>query len=172
MLVLARQEGDGITFPELNLEVEILRIQGSRVQVGVHAPREITILRSELMPDDWNRDGSSREDSRKSMDLQNRLRDVANLLTTARSQWEQGDLEGVEATLRSMVARQDAQPRGDSPARGKSPALGDRPPTSATHVSEPSTEYDCKSNCQQPQTIHPACPLHDVTRARAEGLAC
>ena len=48
MLVLARQEGDGITFPDLNLEVEILRIQGSRVQIGVHAPREITVLRSEL----------------------------------------------------------------------------------------------------------------------------
>jgi carbon storage regulator CsrA len=49
MLVLSRHEGDGISFPDLDLSVEIVKIQGSRVQVGVKAPKEIQILRSELV---------------------------------------------------------------------------------------------------------------------------
>jgi carbon storage regulator len=49
MLVLSRHAGDGISFPDLDLAVEIVKIQGSRVQVGVKAPKDIQILRSELV---------------------------------------------------------------------------------------------------------------------------
>jgi carbon storage regulator len=161
MLVLARQEGDGITFPGLNLEVEILRIQGSRVQIGVHAPREITVLRSELVSDELVGNGSSREDAKKALDLQNRLREVAKLLTTARSQWEQGDLEAVEKTLRSMVARQGSPERATSHVSE---------PAASYNCSKPAVTYDCKSVCEQLKIVHPECPLRDI--ARAEGLAC
>ena len=171
MLVLARQEGDGITFPDLNLEVEILKIQGSRVQVGIHAPREITVLRSELVSDDVVRSGSSREDAKKATDLQDRLCDVAKLLATARSQWEQGDLEAVERTLRAMVARQGSQERPISHV-SESPAAYDCTQPSAPQPStpQPSTPHDSKRVCPPSKKIHSACPLCDT--ARAEGLAC
>ncbi|MBU6236179.1 MAG: carbon storage regulator [Planctomycetes bacterium] len=161
MLVLARQEGDGITFPDLNLEVEILRIQGSRVQIGVHAPREITVLRSELVSDELVGNGSSREDAKKALDLQNRLREVAKLLTTARLQWEQGDLEAVEKTLRSMVARQGSPDRATSQVSE---------PAASYNCSKPAVTHDCRSVCEQLKIVHPECPLRDI--ARAEGLAC
>jgi len=52
MLVLTRNEGEGITFPDLELEVKILRISGNRIQVGVDASLKIRALRSELVSSD------------------------------------------------------------------------------------------------------------------------
>jgi carbon storage regulator CsrA len=155
MLVLARQEGDGITFPDLNLEVEVLRIQGRRVQLGVHAARDLTVLRSELLPEDSHPPGEACANSEKAMELQRRLRELSVLLATAKAQYERSDLEGVERTLRSIAAR------STSPER-------------STHqVSEPVASYDCRSACQHLHAIHPDCPLQDATAVRGlEGLAC
>lgn len=49
MLVLSRQAGDGVEFPDLELSFEILKIHSNRVQVGVRAPKSVRILRSELV---------------------------------------------------------------------------------------------------------------------------
>ncbi len=48
MLVLSRGAGDGISFPDLDLVVEILKVQGKRVQLGISAADTIRVLRSEL----------------------------------------------------------------------------------------------------------------------------
>jgi len=49
MLVLSRHEGEAICFPELDMAVKIVKIHSHRVQVGVTAPSDIQILRSELV---------------------------------------------------------------------------------------------------------------------------
>lgn len=155
MLVLARQEGDGITFPDLNLEVEVLRIQGRRVQLGVHAARDLTVLRSELLPEDSHPRGDACAEPEKSQELQKRLRELSVLLATAKAQYERSDLEGVERTLRSIAARSASSER------------------STHHVSEPAATYDCRSACRNLPTIPLGCPLQDASAARAlEGLAC
>jgi len=48
MLVLSRKEDDKILFPNLGISVQILRIEGNKVRVGVDAPRDVKILRHEL----------------------------------------------------------------------------------------------------------------------------
>lgn len=48
MLVLSRGLQDKILFPNLGVTVEILRIAGNQVRVGVDAPKDIRILRHEL----------------------------------------------------------------------------------------------------------------------------
>lgn len=48
MLVLSRKEDDKILFPNLGITVQILRVEGSKVRVGVDAPRDVKILRHEL----------------------------------------------------------------------------------------------------------------------------
>ncbi len=48
MLVLSRKENQKIRFPDLDVTVEILRVKGSAVRVGVDAPMEIRILRDEI----------------------------------------------------------------------------------------------------------------------------
>ncbi len=51
MLVLSRKKEQKILFPTLGVTLEILRISGNAVSVGIEAPRSIQVLRSELHPD-------------------------------------------------------------------------------------------------------------------------
>ncbi len=48
MLVLSRKVTDSIRFPELDITVEILKVKGSNVRVGIDAPIEINVLRGEI----------------------------------------------------------------------------------------------------------------------------
>jgi carbon storage regulator CsrA len=47
MLVLSRKEGESITLPEVNVEVRVIGLRRSKVQLGIQAPKEITVSRGE-----------------------------------------------------------------------------------------------------------------------------
>ena len=49
MLVLSRKESQTITIGD-DIEVTVVAIQGGRVKVGISAPRNVPIRRSELSP--------------------------------------------------------------------------------------------------------------------------
>ena len=48
MLVLSRRENEKIVFPNLGISVEVIRIAGKAVRIGVDAPKHIRILRDEV----------------------------------------------------------------------------------------------------------------------------
>jgi len=48
MLVLSRKQNDQILLPNLGVRVEILRIAGNSVRVGIQAPQSVRVLRGEL----------------------------------------------------------------------------------------------------------------------------
>jgi carbon storage regulator len=48
MLVLSRKPGESILIGD-NIEVKIIDVQGDQVKIGINAPRDVTILRKELM---------------------------------------------------------------------------------------------------------------------------
>lgn len=48
MLVLSRKAGQSILIGH-NIEVKIIEVQGEQVRIGINAPRDVTILRKELM---------------------------------------------------------------------------------------------------------------------------
>ncbi len=48
MLVLSRRQNDKIVFPHLGVTVEILRISGRAVRIGVRAPADVSVLRHEV----------------------------------------------------------------------------------------------------------------------------
>lgn len=156
MLVLARQEGDGITFPDLNVEVEILKIQGNRVQVGVHAPRDIAILRSELVEDQTVAVSNSEAGSRQMDSLRAKLSEAAIQLAIARAQLERGDVEGVEKTLRAMSRSESTKSFSASQVSEK-PAAYCCDDRSVHHPAQRSH----RSGCQRLETIQ-----------GMEGLAC
>ncbi|MFS8501283.1 MAG: carbon storage regulator CsrA [Caldicoprobacter sp.] len=48
MLVLSRKVGQSVLIGH-NIEVKIIEVQGEQVRIGINAPRDVTILRKELM---------------------------------------------------------------------------------------------------------------------------
>jgi carbon storage regulator CsrA len=49
MLVLSRRESEKIFFPDLGISLEIVRVKGNTVRVGIDAPQEVRVLRGELL---------------------------------------------------------------------------------------------------------------------------
>ena len=48
MLVLSRKENDKLLLPTLNISIEVVRIQGNSVRLGIDAPQDVPILRHEI----------------------------------------------------------------------------------------------------------------------------
>jgi carbon storage regulator CsrA len=48
MLVLSRKEHDKLILPTLNISIEVVRIQGNTVRLGIDAPSDVPILRHEI----------------------------------------------------------------------------------------------------------------------------
>ena len=48
MLVLSRKIGEGIVIPHYRATVTIMEVAGNRVKLGISAPADVLVLRSEL----------------------------------------------------------------------------------------------------------------------------
>lgn len=48
MLVLSRKEHDKLVLPTLKISVEVVRIQGNTVRLGIEAPSDVPIMRHEI----------------------------------------------------------------------------------------------------------------------------
>ena len=48
MLVLSRGRNDKVVFPTLGISVEILRVAGNKVRLGIEAPHEVPVHRHEI----------------------------------------------------------------------------------------------------------------------------
>lgn len=48
MLVLSRRESESIVIPQARIEIVVRSIEGDRVRIGIKAPDEIDIYRSEI----------------------------------------------------------------------------------------------------------------------------
>ena len=49
MLVLSRKQNQSIVIGE-NIQLEILKVSGNTVRIGISAPKEVKVLRGELAP--------------------------------------------------------------------------------------------------------------------------
>lgn len=60
MLVLSRREQESIVFPKLGIRIEVARLRGKAVSLGIEAPDAVRILRGEIAtPDDFAADDPS-----------------------------------------------------------------------------------------------------------------
>ncbi len=51
MLILSRRIGEKIVVPGLQAEISIIAIVGTRVQLGIQAPKDVSIRRQEFLVD-------------------------------------------------------------------------------------------------------------------------
>jgi carbon storage regulator len=63
MLVVTRTSGEGISVGD-GIEVHVLSVSGRKVRIGIRAPREISIRRTELRLDWEPRESSAPSNSR------------------------------------------------------------------------------------------------------------
>ncbi len=49
MLVLSRRLHESIVLPGLNVTVTVVAVNGDRVRIGIEAPKDIPVMREELL---------------------------------------------------------------------------------------------------------------------------
>ncbi|QEF96238.1 Response regulator rcp1 [Stieleria maiorica] len=116
MLVISRRLNESVQFPNLGITVTLLKNTGSRIRLGIDAPSEVEILRSELA------DGDSRacyEDSHRGASSNRHLNSASNILRKLRStvesmQWDDSRalLAAAFCELRSLDEQVEAKRHG------------------------------------------------------------
>ena len=113
MLVLSRGQNDKVMFPTLGISVEIIRVAGKKVRLGIEAPEEIPVHRHEVCERIQAKVAAGDEDeqvlrfpeTKKSYmaklnhDTRNRLNAAALGLHLLHRKLENGDLSDVETTI-------------------------------------------------------------------------
>ncbi len=101
MLVLSRGQQEKIVFPRLAVSIEVLQIARNRVRLGVKAPKDISVLREELIPEGMSEDGDGLAAPRAKLshDLRNRLHTAHLALRLAQRLLSLDQQEEAESTL-------------------------------------------------------------------------
>lgn len=101
MLVLSRKRNQNILFPNLGIAVEILRVAGNSVSVGIKAPATVQVLRGELA-----QEGLASPDSPQLPHaLRNQLHKAQLAVALAQKQLRTGHVDDAETTLTDMLSR-------------------------------------------------------------------
>lgn len=113
MLVLSRGVDEKVVFPNLGITVQILRIAGNKVRVGVEAPSNVRVLREEIAePADLKRLAQSLANPptelnsrplKLSHDVRNRLNTAGLALHLAQKQMEAGMATQAEGTIQRAL---------------------------------------------------------------------
>jgi carbon storage regulator CsrA len=113
MLVLSRGQNDRVVFPTLGISVEIIRVAGKKVRLGIEAPEEIPVHRHEVCERIEAKAAAGDEEeqvltfpaanksymARLNHDTRNRLNSAALGLHLLHRKLENGDLSDVESTI-------------------------------------------------------------------------
>jgi carbon storage regulator CsrA len=105
MLVLSRRQNDKVVFPNLGITVEILRIAGNSVRVGVKAPRDVDVLRHEVAEKEGILVSSDEFSFPKKLNhrVRNRLNSATLAMYLMQKQLELGQKEQAEGTFRKAI---------------------------------------------------------------------
>ncbi|MCA9124055.1 MAG: response regulator [Planctomycetaceae bacterium] len=109
MLVLSRRPNEKVVFPNLGISVEVLRVAGQAVRLGISAPPEIRILREEVADAESELEGIPLLLSRKIRhDLRNRLNTASLGLQVLHRRLELGERQDLEPTILKVLSELQA----------------------------------------------------------------
>ncbi len=107
MLVLSRRPNETIVFPGLGVTVEILKIKGNIARVGIQAPRDLEILRGELVRGDehWRPAETREREPQKSLshEMRNRLNLATIGLALLKRQLGTGQMQQANLTVQRVL---------------------------------------------------------------------
>ncbi len=103
MLVLSRKEDERILFPNLGITVEVLRVKGGNVRVGVDAPKSVRVLRGELAGDQEFELGDLAATKKRHF-FRNRLNAASLALHILQKQLDSGKFNDAEQSLNKALA--------------------------------------------------------------------
>ncbi|MCL4116665.1 UNVERIFIED_CONTAM: hypothetical protein GTU68_013971 [Idotea baltica] len=106
MLVLSRRKDESIVFPNLGIQVKILKVDGKRARIGVTAPQDVRILREEIETDFEALEQSfltSTPQGISSHEIRNRLNTVNLAVHLYQQQMSNGQLDAANLTFLQLV---------------------------------------------------------------------
>jgi len=109
MLVLSRKSQQSIDFPTLGVSVQILKVAGQTVRVGVEAPREVPVLRSETAVFEETLERVAKAQCEREADralrhaVRGRLHNAAMSLHLAEEQLKRGLTEKAENVIQNAL---------------------------------------------------------------------
>ena len=104
MLVVSRRPNEKLVFPALGITIQIAKVNGQTVRLGVIAPRDVQVLRHELAGETADAPGANAPGRRLEHQLRNAMSKLTLGLHLARRQAEAGHVAEADATLAQALA--------------------------------------------------------------------
>jgi CheY-like chemotaxis protein/sRNA-binding carbon storage regulator CsrA len=107
MLVVSRKEHEQIVFPTIGASVELLQLKGNIARIGIVAPRELPILRGELVDENtphYDPEAAKAERDREHA-IRNELHIAALGLGLLRKQLQAGQADAADRTLEMLIEK-------------------------------------------------------------------
>jgi carbon storage regulator CsrA len=107
VLVLSRKENEKVLFPHLGIAVQILRVGGGKVRLGVEAPGDVSVVRHEIASEEQLAEFSERLKRKAkgaSHEVRNWLHTTLLGLCLAHKQLSRDMVEDAEDTLQRLMA--------------------------------------------------------------------
>jgi len=114
MLVLSRKENEKILFPHLGIALQILRVGGGKVRLGVEAPSDVSVVRYEIASEEQMNDFAERlkhtaRDQNHA--IRNRLQTLLLGLCVVQKQLALNKIEDADQTLEHLLAQMEGLDR-------------------------------------------------------------
>jgi CheY-like chemotaxis protein/sRNA-binding carbon storage regulator CsrA len=107
MLVVSRKEREKIVFPTIGASIELLQLKGNIARIGIEAPRELPILRGELI--DENTPQYDPEAAKAAREREHAIRNELNIaalgLGLLRKQLQAGQADAADRTLEMLIEK-------------------------------------------------------------------
>jgi carbon storage regulator CsrA len=106
MLVLSRKENEKVMFPHLGIALQILRVGGGKVRLGIEAPDDVSVVRHEIANDEQLAEFSERLKQRAhsaTHEARNKLHTTLLGLCLVQKQLSRNLFDDAEETLAQLI---------------------------------------------------------------------
>jgi carbon storage regulator CsrA len=107
MLVLSRKENEKVLFPNLGIALQVLRVAGGKVRIGIEAPTDVSVVRFEIAsPEQIDQLSERLQRSTGSLthELRNRLNTTLLALHVLQQQLARNMMDDAEETLERLLS--------------------------------------------------------------------